>query len=168
MEPQQPIRSASSNWCYWGSRRWASPAWCCASSKASFMNSRRAPSEVRHLFLFQEENGRRGSRGAVEKGNICACFWVSQVDPKSFLIQQHKQERDLVLHHLHAFKMISNENMDNHSRYFCPHFARERSNSVLCRLVQIILTPHLHYFGRFNEGTMSNFYHGSIFTILFP
>lgn len=44
---RRATRSASSSWCCWGNRQWESPAWCCASSKASSMSTRRAPSEVR-------------------------------------------------------------------------------------------------------------------------
>lgn len=47
--PRWPTKSASLSWCCWGSQRWASPAWCCALSKASFMNFRRAPLGVRSI-----------------------------------------------------------------------------------------------------------------------
>lgn len=44
---QRAARSVSLSWCCWESRPWESPAWCCASSKASSTSTRRAPSEVR-------------------------------------------------------------------------------------------------------------------------
>lgn len=49
------IRASSSSLCCWASRQWASPAWCCALSKANFTNSRRAPSEVRSHLFFQDQ-----------------------------------------------------------------------------------------------------------------
>lgn len=44
---QWATRSASLSWCCWENRQWESPVWCCALSKASSMNTRRAPLEVR-------------------------------------------------------------------------------------------------------------------------
>lgn len=44
---QWATRSASLSWCCWANRQWESPVWCCALSKASSMNTRRAPLEVR-------------------------------------------------------------------------------------------------------------------------
>lgn len=44
---QWATRSASLSWCCWANRQWESPVWCCALSKASSTNTRRAPLEVR-------------------------------------------------------------------------------------------------------------------------
>lgn len=54
---QQPTaRSASLSWCCWANRQWESPVWCCALSKASSMNTRRAPLEVWLFVWFAENN----------------------------------------------------------------------------------------------------------------
>lgn len=44
--PPSGTKYASSNWSCWESLPWASPAWCCVSSKASSTSIRRAPLEV--------------------------------------------------------------------------------------------------------------------------
>ncbi len=50
--PPSGTKYASSNWSCWESLPWASPAWCCVSSKASSMSIRRAPLEVsRSVFM---------------------------------------------------------------------------------------------------------------------
>lgn len=53
---QPATRSASLSWCCWANRQWENPAWCCALSKASSMNTRRAPLEVRLYVWFAENN----------------------------------------------------------------------------------------------------------------
>lgn len=47
----QAARSVSLSSCCWENRLWESPAWCCASSKASSTSTKRAPSEVREPFF---------------------------------------------------------------------------------------------------------------------